>query len=194
MPIDYITRGYKIMKKTFAKITVKQATEIATLENAYLNSFYDTNTSKKLKTIDRLVTLLNGLNADTTFTNVEMASNATTNVKRQHDFYNIGTIVEQIIKAYIHDADKKQILKKAVASGYDMVVDGKRYEIKSCIGNNSKNTAVKSSNYNVCLINNKGVWLIDKNDIESLTDDYGRFKANQVYATPFKALADMMGY
>lgn len=182
------------MKKTFAKITVKQATQIASIEREYLTSFYDTNTSKKLKTIDRLVTLLNGLNANTTFTNVEMASNATTNVKRQHDFYNIGTMVEQIIKAYIHDADKKQILKKAVASGYDMVVDGKRYEIKSCIGNNSKNTAVKSNNYNVCLINNKGVWLIDKDDIESLTDDYGRFKANQNYATPFKALAEMMGY
>ena len=158
-------------------------------EKAFQNSHYDNNTAKKLQAINLVEQFLLGIDTKHKFSDLESVKN-TGKYIRNFDMFNLGTATELCFKAY---ANKGNYVVKSKAQSYDIIVNGKAYEVKASLSATSKNTPLKKCK-RVCLINAKGVWLMEYNEAQQYVDKYGRFSPNLEVGEYLTDIAYMMGY
>ena len=173
------------------KLTVKQINEILVKERAFQNAHYDENTSKKIANINYLEKLLDNLTDDCVMDNIAPTRNNGKHIRTDYQMPNTGDLVECIVKLVLHG---KKSVTKSKANGYDIVMDGKRYEIKSCLANTSKNTKIKKTTTPVLLVNQMGVWELSVDEINERADQKGQFAPRGQYNKRNQKLCDLLGY
>lgn len=172
----------------FNNITANELLNIIDSEKAFQTAHRDTNTAKKLQALNLVEQFLLGLDKQK-FSKLESVKN-TGKYVRDFEMFNLGTAVELILKAYAH---KRNYVVKSYAAGYDMIIDGVRYEVKASLSGTSKNTPLQKCKH-VLLVNAKGVWLIDSDTAVASVDKYGRFSPNAEIGEYFDELAELLGY
>ena len=173
------------------KLTVKQINDILVIERQFQNDHYDNNTSKKITNIDYLEKLLDNVAETCVMNNIAPVRNDGKHIRTEHQMVNTGDVVECIIKLVLHG---KKSVTKSKADGYDIVLDGKRYEIKACLSHSSKNTKVKRATVPVLLVNQMGVWQMDIDEINEYADRHGRLQPRGEYKCRHEKLSELLGY
>ena len=147
---------------------------------------FDTNANKRIVNYSRIANLLACVPAD-----VQLETETTSNGK-----YNIGTLVECIVKA-VADEFKQGTYTKAV-HGADIMIGNKRYEIKAGLSCYSKPTPCKADNKGkyqaTILVNSQGVWLINASDVASYLDNKGCLPYNKACGKHYKKFEQALGY
>ena len=147
---------------------------------------FDSNANKRIALYNKVINLLNCLPAD-----VQLETELTSNGR-----YNIGTLVECIVKA-VADGYKVGTYNKAVHST-DIMIGNKRYEIKAGLTSYSKPTPCKADAYGkyqaTILVNADGVWLINASDVATYLDSKGCLPSKGACGKHYKKFEQALGY
>lgn len=142
------TNTTKVVKVNTDKKTAYTLTEI---ENIFLNGLEHLNKNeaqKKTKALDFFINLS---------MSIDNIDNITFEVRRtQNGFLNLGELVECCIRRALKKV-KKLTVSTAKTRGFDFVLDGKGYEIKTVLINRS--TPV-NSNCTILVVSYNGIYLI----------------------------------
>ena len=147
---------------------------------------FDTNANKRIVNYSRIANLLACLPK-----HIKLETERTSNGK-----YNIGTLVECIIKATA-DNCKRDIYLKAT-HGTDVVIDGVPYEIKAGLSCYSKptpcTTDYRGKYQATILVNAKGIWDIPADEVVIHLDKNGCLPYNKACGLHFTELEQVLGY
>lgn len=147
---------------------------------------FDTNASKRIKNYRKVLDLLakvpNHINLETEIT--------------PKGKYNIGTLVECIVKAVADNFEHDTYTKST--HGADIKIGNKNYEIKAGIGCYSIPTACTTDDKGkyraTILVNANGVWLINADNVPQYLDKQGRLPYNQNCGKHYKKFEKVLGY
>ena len=173
----------------YNQITVSTMQTILRQERAFQLAHQDTNTNKKLVAVAILSQMLENLDEQATFSNLESVKNSGKNV-RDFEMFNIGSAVELVVKAV---ASGKVSVKKSMGKGVDLKYDGKMYDVKACLSSTCKNTPMARKG-KVMLVNQLGVWLLSVDEAMARADKFGRYEPKGEYTEYAVELSEALGF
>ena len=147
---------------------------------------FDTNANKRIKNYQKVLDLLENIP-----NHIKLETETTQNGK-----YNIGTLVECILKAVADNFEHDTYTK--ATHGTDIKIGNKNYEIKTGIGCYSKPTACKPNQKGkyqaTILVNANGIWLINADDVAKYLDKKGCLPYNQNCGKHYQRFEKALGY
>ena len=148
----------------------------------------DNNSNKFIRTFYNVVDRLHQVNPE-----IILVAESGWSDRRPFALPNIGSLMESLLKAVL-DGEKENEYSKQFD---DKKADCKRgwceYEIKSCMGLTSLNTKVQKDKP-IILINEKGVFTIQKKDIDEYLSKNGKFPYNKAVGKPIATVMKKLGY